>query len=184
MSLIDKDRKVFPLSPLGEHISSECNSNQIPRRRTTLSPRFSEKRKILEVRSSIQTLWQQEVHRPLDDGSECGQLNLPRRVERRTRSVRVQRPAKANWKAFASVIYQNCLETATSNGRLPGGPGINGAASCFVQQMSRLCFSTAVPILNIGRKSMIPYIGPEMINALLRREITSSCPPASSPHSP
>ncbi|MCU1252759.1 MAG: hypothetical protein JWQ49_5788 [Edaphobacter sp.] len=31
---------------------------------------------------------------------------------------------------------------------------------------------------------MIPYIGPEMINALLRREITSSCPPASSPHSP
>jgi hypothetical protein len=31
---------------------------------------------------------------------------------------------------------------------------------------------------------MIPYIGPEIINALLRCENTSSCPPESSPHSP
>jgi hypothetical protein len=31
---------------------------------------------------------------------------------------------------------------------------------------------------------MIPYIGPEIINALRRREITSSSPSASSPHSP
>jgi len=31
---------------------------------------------------------------------------------------------------------------------------------------------------------MIPHIGPEIVNALLRRENTSSCPPESSPHSP
>jgi hypothetical protein len=31
---------------------------------------------------------------------------------------------------------------------------------------------------------MIPHIGPEIVNALLRRENSPSCPPESSPHSP
>jgi hypothetical protein len=50
-----------------------------------------------------------------DDGSESAQLNFPHREERRTRSVGVQRAAKANRKAFASAVYLKLLEIATSN---------------------------------------------------------------------